>query len=122
MNGVNQKLDAFGGFLQGEVNKIPSPSKQSPDNKQQSGNKGASSSTTKPQTGEKTTPSPSSSPSSQTNEKLPYYRNEYGEMVYDADMIGKTRVMTEEEKKARGAKYDADGRLIEIDGKKLHYK
>lgn len=120
IKGVNQKLDAFGGFLQGEVNKIPSPSKQSPDNKQQSGNKGASSSTTKPQTGEKTTPSPSSSPSSQTN--LPYYRNEYGTKVYDADMIGKTRVMTEEEKKERGAKYDADGKLIEIDGKKLHYK
>ncbi len=120
MNGVNQKLDAFGGFLQGEVNKIPSPSKQSPDKKQQSGNKGASSSTTKPQTGEKTTPSPSSSPSSQTN--LPYYRDEYGTKVYDADMIGKTRVMTEEEKKERGAKYDADGKLIEIDGKKLHYK
>lgn len=120
IKGVNQKLDAFGGFLQGEVNKIPSPSKQSPDKKQQSDNKGASSSTTKPQTGEKTTPSPSSSPSSQTN--LPYYRDEYGTKVYDDDMIGKTRVLSEEEKKARGAKYDADGKLIEIDGKKLHYK
>lgn len=120
IKGVNQKLDAFGGFLQGEVNKIPSPSKQSPDKKQQSDNKGASSSTTKPQTGEKTTPSPSSSPSSQTN--LPYYRDEYGTKVYDDDMIGKTRVLSEEEKKARGAKYDADGRLIEIDGKKLHYE
>lgn len=120
IKGVNQKLDAFGGFLQGEVNKIPSPSKPSPDKKQQSGNKGTSSSTTKPQTGEKTTPSPSSSPSSQTN--LPYYRDEYGKKVYDDDMIGKTRVLSEEEKKARGAKYDADGRLIEIDGKKLHYE
>lgn len=119
IKGVNQKLDAFGGFLQGEVNKIPSPYKQSPDKKQQSDNKGASSSTTKPQTGEKTTPSPSSSPSSQTN--LPYYLDEYGTKVYDDDMIGKTRVLSEEEKKARGAKYDADGRLIEIDGKKLHY-
>lgn len=119
---IDSKINAWGSGMNQVLDSIGGQKSQAGGSSAQSGNKGTSSSTTKPQTGEKTTPSPSSSPSSQTNEKLPYYRNEYGEMVYDADMIGKTRVISEEEKKDRGAKYDADGRLIEIDGKKLHYE